>query len=108
MKYNKFAGNQTSIKDSITRSSNAKIEFSYTWVKQIIVDVEWNYLFQAEKWFTNGKLHMSKYPNFWDQSIMGGDKLVRGYLCGRYRRLYPPHVYMHYAGIRRHISSNRI
>ncbi len=49
--------------DSITRSSNAKVEFNYSWNKQIILETEWNYFFKQEKWFTQGLLHFSKYPD---------------------------------------------
>lgn len=51
--------------DSITRTSNAKIEFNYTWKKQIITEIQWNYFTRAEKWFTQGLLHFSKYPDFY-------------------------------------------
>jgi len=49
--------------DSITRSSNSKVEFNYTWNKQIILETEWNYFFKDEAWFTQGLLHYSKYPD---------------------------------------------
>ncbi|MDG1658957.1 MAG: BamA/TamA family outer membrane protein [Crocinitomicaceae bacterium] len=49
--------------DTLTRSSNAKIEFNYTWLKQIIAETEWNYFFKEENWFTSGLLHFSKYPD---------------------------------------------
>lgn len=49
--------------DSSTRTSNAKIEFNYTWRKQIIIEGEWNYFFRNEDWFTKGKLHVSKFPD---------------------------------------------
>jgi hypothetical protein len=51
--------------DSITRSSNAKVEFNYTWNKQIILENEWNYFFKDEAWFTQGLLHYSKYPDIY-------------------------------------------
>jgi hypothetical protein len=51
--------------DSITRSSNAKIEFNYTLRNQIIFETEWNYFFKEEKWFTDGIIHISKYPDFY-------------------------------------------
>ncbi|MEZ5016672.1 MAG: hypothetical protein R2800_06440 [Flavipsychrobacter sp.] len=50
-------------KDSLTRVSNAKLEFNYTWNKQIIIDADWNYFFKEEKWFTKGRLHYSKFPD---------------------------------------------
>jgi hypothetical protein len=34
--------------DSLTRSSNAKLEFVYTWNKQMIFETDWNYFFPAE------------------------------------------------------------
>lgn len=49
--------------DSLTRTSNAKIEFNYTWRRQIIAESEWNYFFKDEKWFTGGLIHFSMYPD---------------------------------------------
>jgi len=51
--------------DSVTRTSNAKLEFNYTWNKQLILETEWNYFFKDEKWFTKGKIHYSSYPDFY-------------------------------------------
>ncbi len=51
--------------DSITRFSNAKIEFNYTLRNQIIFESEWNYFFKEEKWFSDGVIHISKYPDFY-------------------------------------------
>lgn len=51
--------------DSITRSSNAKIEFNYTWNKQSILEGEWHYFFKEEKWYTHGLLHYSDYPDLY-------------------------------------------
>lgn len=51
--------------DGKTRSSNAKIEGVYTWNKQLIIENEWNYFFQEEKWFTQGLIHYSKYPDLY-------------------------------------------
>lgn len=48
-----------------TRISNAKIEFNYTWNKQVIAEGEWNYFFNKEKWFTKGRVHFSHYPDFY-------------------------------------------
>jgi hypothetical protein len=53
------------LNDTLTRSSNAKIEFNYTWNKQIIVETGWNYFLPQEKWFTRGLLHFSKYPDLY-------------------------------------------
>lgn len=52
-------------RDSITRTSNAKFEFNYTWNKQVILESEWNYFFRREKWFTKGKIHFSQYPDLY-------------------------------------------
>lgn len=52
-------------KDSLTRVSNAKVELTFTWNKQLIAESEWNYFFKKEKWFTQGKLHYSKYPDLY-------------------------------------------
>lgn len=49
--------------DSVTRKSTAKIEFNYTWNKQIILEGEMNYFFKAEKWFLGSNIHYSKYPD---------------------------------------------
>lgn len=49
--------------DTLTRTSNAEIEFNYTWNKQIIVESAWNYFTAGEVWFTRGLLHYSKYPD---------------------------------------------
>ncbi len=51
--------------DSLTRVSNAKIEFNYTLRRQIILEMGWNYFFKHEKWFTDGLIHVSKYPDFY-------------------------------------------
>ncbi len=52
--------------DSLTRSSNAKLEFVYTWNKQMIFESDWNYFFTGEKWFTKGRLiYFSKYPDLY-------------------------------------------
>jgi hypothetical protein len=51
--------------DSLTRTSNAKLEFNYTWRKQSILEAHWDYFFREEKWFSKGVLHFSKYPDFY-------------------------------------------
>lgn len=51
--------------DGKTRTSNAKAEFNYTWRKQSIFEIEWDYFFKEEKWFTQGEMHFSKYPDFY-------------------------------------------
>lgn len=51
--------------DTITRVSNAKVEFNYTWNKQVIAEIGWNYFFREEKWFTKGLVHFSKYPDLY-------------------------------------------
>ena len=51
--------------DTTTRISNAKLEFNYTWNKQLILETEWNYFFKEENWFTKGKMHYSSYPDFY-------------------------------------------
>jgi hypothetical protein len=52
-------------KDSMTRTSNATFEFNYTWNRQMILSSEWNYFFKEEKWFSNGSLSFSSYPDFY-------------------------------------------
>lgn len=49
--------------DSTTRASNAKVKFTYTWNNQAILENDWNYFFNEEKWFTKGRLNYSKYPD---------------------------------------------
>ena len=49
--------------DSLTRKSTAKVEFNYTWNKQIILESEINYFFKEEKWFLGSTMHYSKYPD---------------------------------------------
>ena len=51
--------------DTTTRSSNAKFEFNYTWLKQIIIESEWNYFFNKEEWFSQGLLHYSYFPDLY-------------------------------------------
>ena len=51
--------------DGKTRSSNAKIEGLYTLNRQLIIENEWNYFFREEKWFTQGLIHYSKYPDLY-------------------------------------------
>lgn len=51
--------------DSVTRHSNAKTEFNYTWNKQLILECGWNIFTKNEKWFTKGQLHYSKFPDFY-------------------------------------------
>jgi hypothetical protein len=51
--------------DAASRSSNAKIEFIYTWRKQIILDKEWNLYLKKEKFFSQGNIHFSKYPDIY-------------------------------------------
>lgn len=51
--------------DSTTRTSNTKIEFTYTWRNQIILESEWEYFFKGERWFTKGLLHYSRFPDFY-------------------------------------------
>ncbi len=50
-------------RDSLTRKSNAKLEFNYTWKNQIILETEWAYFFKHERWYTQGKIHFSDYPD---------------------------------------------
>ncbi len=51
--------------DTLTRSSNAKVEFNYTWRKQSIFEIEWDYFFRNEQFFSDGLLHFSLYPDFY-------------------------------------------
>ena len=52
-------------KDSLTRTSNAKLEFNYTWNRQMILSSDWNYFFKEERWFSKGSLRLSHYPDFY-------------------------------------------
>lgn len=49
--------------DSNTRTSNAKLEFNYTWNKQMILESGWNYFSKGEKWFSRGLIHYSQFPD---------------------------------------------
>ncbi|MCZ2357249.1 MAG: BamA/TamA family outer membrane protein [Bacteroidia bacterium] len=51
--------------DSTTRHSNAKIEFNYTWNRQIIIECGWNFFSKDENWFTKGQIHSSKFPDYY-------------------------------------------
>lgn len=51
--------------DVSTRSSNAKIEFNYTWNKQVILECGWNLFSKKEKWFSKGLFNFSKYPDLY-------------------------------------------
>ena len=51
--------------DSLTRTSNAKFEFNYTWNKQVILESDWNWFSPGEKWFSRGLIHYSKYPDLY-------------------------------------------
>lgn len=52
-------------RDTLTRTSNAKLEFNYTWRKQVILEAGWNYFFKEEKWYTQGTLQYSKFPDYY-------------------------------------------
>lgn len=52
-------------RDGLTRTSNAKLEFNYTFRNQAILDMGWNYFFREEKWFTRGYMEASYYPDFY-------------------------------------------
>lgn len=52
-------------RDSLTRLSNARAEFNYTWNRQLIFDVGWNIFTRQEKWFTSGQFQYAKYPEFY-------------------------------------------
>lgn len=59
-------------KDSMTRASNAKIEFNYSQRKQIITELGWNIYTKGEQMFLFGDIHVSKYPDyFWTQTDSG-------------------------------------
>ncbi|MDG1332702.1 MAG: hypothetical protein P8P74_10250 [Crocinitomicaceae bacterium] len=49
--------------DGLTRTSTAKVEFNYTWNRQIILEGEIDYFFKEEKWFLGSNIHYSKYPD---------------------------------------------
>ncbi|MCJ8290892.1 MAG: BamA/TamA family outer membrane protein [Crocinitomicaceae bacterium] len=49
--------------DTLTRTSTAKVEFNYTWNRQIILEGELDYFFKEEKWFLGSNIHYSKYPD---------------------------------------------
>jgi len=51
--------------DTNTRLSNAKIKFIYTLNRQLIIENVWSYFFRDEKWFTDGLVHYSIYPDYY-------------------------------------------
>lgn len=51
--------------DSLTRTSNAKAEFNYTWKKQYITDVGWEIYTKKEKFYFKGRLTFSRYPDLY-------------------------------------------
>lgn len=51
--------------DSLTRTSNAKLEVNYTWNKQVIIDMGWNFFSKNENIFTKGQVAFSKYPDYY-------------------------------------------
>jgi len=51
--------------DSLTRTSNTKIEFNNTWNKQVILESDWNWFSPKEVWFSRGLIHYSKYPDLY-------------------------------------------
>ena len=51
--------------DSLTRHSNVKLELNYTWRKQVILENTWNYFFRRERWYTQGLLRYSEYPDLY-------------------------------------------
>ncbi len=53
------------LSDTLTRTSNAKIELNYSWNKQLIAESGWNYFSPGEIWFTRGIIHYSKYPDLY-------------------------------------------
>lgn len=53
------------LNDTLTRTSNAKVEFTYTWNKQTVFQSDWNYFTEEEKWFFRGLAHFSKYPDLY-------------------------------------------
>lgn len=56
-------------KDTITRSSNAKIKFTYTQRKQIIAEIGWNVFTPGERMYLNGRIHISRFPDyFWQRN----------------------------------------
>ena len=48
-------------KDSTTRTSNAGLEFNYTRNRQSIFEGDWAYFSNKERYFSQGKIHLSNY-----------------------------------------------
>lgn len=78
--------------DSNTRLSNAKIEFNYTLNKQIIFENVWSYFFKDEKWFTDGIVHYSIYPDFY-YGIGPRTPQSNNVLCNSNRFVFQGNVY---------------
>jgi hypothetical protein len=49
--------------DTLSRSSFARIEFNYTLRNQYIIESRWAHFFKEERWFTEGLLHYSHFPD---------------------------------------------
>lgn len=52
-------------KDSFSRQSNAKLEFNYTWKRQLILDCGWNLFSKHEAWFSKGQIVYSRFPDLY-------------------------------------------
>jgi len=51
--------------DSLTRTSNFKFEFNYTQNNQSILENEWNLFLKNERWYSEGYILFSKYPDIY-------------------------------------------
>ncbi len=51
--------------DSLTRASNFKAEFNYTWNRQVVAETEWELFTRGEGWSSKGLLHGSRYPDLY-------------------------------------------
>jgi len=67
-----------------TRTSNASVEFTYTWRKQVLVEFDWNYFFNLENWFSKGIIHVSSYPDFLYQPGISSPDTKLSYGSERY------------------------
>lgn len=73
-------------KDTLTRTSNLKVELNYTWRRQFITEFQWTHFTFREKWLTEGIFHFSRYPDkYFGKGASTPDSFEVNYQSDRYR-----------------------
>lgn len=73
-------------KDTLTRTSNAKLELNYTWRRQFISEFQWTHFSYREKWMSEGIFHFSRYPDkYFGIGASTPDSFEVNYQSDRYR-----------------------